>query len=165
VLKAQTHLGGTAALFATFPDATVVHCHREVLTVMPSSMRTGEEMMRLVENDFDLAAHGRYILDIYSDEMAKCLRQRDHLRPDARIVDVAYRDIVADPISVIAHIYQTHGLAMTTAAQKSMLSWADDNPQYRFGRVPYSLERYGLDPDEVLAAFGSYPERFEKWTS
>jgi hypothetical protein len=163
VLKAQTHLGGTAALFATFPNATLVHCHRDVPTAMASSMRTAEEMMRLVENDFDLADHGRYVLDIYSDEMRKCMDQRDALGDGARILDVAYRDIVADPIGVITRIYSAHGLSMTAAAEASMHSWETENPQYRFGKVPYSLERYGLTTGDVLEAFGSYPSRFEEW--
>src|SRR5262249_54494609 len=87
VLKAQSHLGGTSALFSTFPNATLVHCHRDVLAVMPSSMRTAEAMMSLVENEFDLAAHGQYILNVYRDEMAKYLAQRDGLGADVRIVD------------------------------------------------------------------------------
>jgi Sulfotransferase family len=163
VMKAQTHLGGTTALFATFPNATLVHCHRDVPTAMASSMRTAEAMMRLVENEFDLADHGRYILEIYADEMAKCLAQRDRLGPGARIVDVAYTDIVTDPIAVIARVYDVHGLVLTEAAEQAMRSWSGENPQYRFGKVPYSLERYGMDARQVLDAFGDYPMRFAQW--
>jgi hypothetical protein len=46
-----------------------------------------------------------------------------------------------------------------------MQRWEAENPQYRFGKVPYSLDRYGVADTQVIEAFAPYIERFGAWLS
>ena len=163
VLKAQTHLGGIQALLDVFPRATIVHCHREVTTVMASAMRTAESFRGFLAEDIDLVDLGSDIMRIYSDEITRYLAQRDEIGDRFPVVDVAYTDIVNDPIAPIREVYGLRGLDLTAEAESAMLQRADENPQYRFGRLTYSLDRYGMTKELVEDAFARYIERFSPW--
>lgn len=163
VLKAQTHLGGLEALIDTFPSATLVHCHRDVVELATSVLRTAEEFRRLLADEIDLAEHGADVLQIYADEVARYVGQRDRLGPRARIVDVHYGDILHNPIGVIRDVNRVHGRALTPEAERRMVAWEQENPQHRFGKVPYSLERYDVTKDRIEELFAPYLARFGPW--
>lgn len=163
VLKATTHLGGLQALLDTFPGATIAHCHRDVCTSIASTIRAAEGFRGLMSNELDLVELGADYLRIYADEMTRYLPQRERLGSQARIIDVRYDDIVNAPIAVISAIYAIHGRSLTPEGERAMLHWQGENPQYRFGKISYSLERYGLAKADVEQAFADYRQRFAKW--
>lgn len=167
VLKATTHLGGLQALIDTFPDATLVHCHRDVGTSMASTIRAAEGFRGLMANALDPVALGADYLRIYANEMSAYLPQREALHEQlgspSRFIDVRYGDIVHDPITVIRKLYAARGWTLMPAGEAAMLAWQDENPQYRYGKISYSLERYGLTTAEVEQAFADYRIRFAQW--
>ncbi|MDB5970038.1 MAG: hypothetical protein JWQ90_2488 [Hydrocarboniphaga sp.] len=163
VLKATTHLGDLQALIDTFPGVTLVHCHRDVSTSMASTIRAAEGFRGLMANDLDLVALGADYLRIYADEMSRYLPQRKRLESSSGIIDVRYDDIVHDPIAVIRGIYAVRERVLTPDGEAAMLGWQDENPQYRYGKISYSLERYGLTKTAVEQAFAGYRQRFAEW--
>lgn len=160
LLKAPTHLGGLEALVNNFPSATIAHCHRDVSTTIASVVRLTEGYRNLMANDLDAAELGTDLLRVFSNEMASYLKQRERLGSRLRIVDVRYDDIVADPMFVIRSIYKAHGMIVTPEGERAMLGWAEENPQYRYGKIPYSLEDYNLSKAKVEQAFAGYRQRF-----
>ncbi len=160
ILKAQTHLGGLEALVENFPDVTLVHCHRDLPTALTSTMRTGEGFRGLLADDIDLVELGRDLQAVYKAEVDAYLEQRARLEHRITIVDVAYRDILEDPMKPIAQIYAAHGRTLTPEAVAGMAAWSEDNPQYRFGKLSYSPESYGFTAETIAAPFTAYAERF-----
>jgi hypothetical protein len=61
---------------------------------------------------------------------------------------------------VIAELYDMRGMDLSTDAKQAMADWERDNPQDRFGKHEYTLERYGLTRDRVHDAFSGYLEHF-----
>jgi hypothetical protein len=91
------------------------------------------------------------------------LQQRERLGKRLRVVDVRYDDIVSDPMALIRTIYDAHARVFTPEGERAMLGWQDENPQYRFGKISYSLERYGLTKAQVYDTFDGYRQRFAAW--
>lgn len=159
LLKAPIHLGALDTLLATFPNATVVHCHRDLREVMASAARLFElvhlayraphiELDQLGRNAL-LSAHG----------WEANIAQRELVDP-ARILDVDYETICRDVEAVVTSIYASRGELVDEARLAAMTGWEKTNPQYLHGKQSYSLERYGLTPRHLDEAFSVYLERF-----
>jgi hypothetical protein len=160
VLKSPTHIGNLTAIFEAFPRATLVHCHRDPVVVVPSFARLFELFWGLFGNQVDPKRIGAVLLELWSAEMARNLEQRAELGPDARIVDVRFDDIVADPIRVIRGITDAHGHQLSDDADERMLAWDKANPADLYGKHEYSLQACGMTAEQITEAFGPYITRF-----
>lgn len=155
VLKSPLHTGNLMTLLDTFPGATVVHCHRDPVTVVPSFCGLVEIIRAVRGHTVDRAELGEFLLQQLSEQWEQNLSQRP-LVPAAHIVDVQYDEIVTDPIGVIGHVLDAHGATLTDDDAKAIEAWADANPPGKHGRHEYSLEMYGLDEAQVRDAFAAY---------
>lgn len=163
LLKAATHLGGFDELVRIYPKATFVHCHRDIASFLASCLRVGEVYRGLVTNTLDLNELGVDYVRLYSREMSSYLEQRKKLAPHLRIIDVNYKDIVADPMAVIRTIRAAHKLPVTPEGERAMLGWGENNPQYRHGKLTSSLEHFGLTREKAEAAFAAYRQQYAAW--
>jgi len=162
VMKTPCHLGNLPALLEVFPDATIVHCHRDPRTTVASILHGTELARRMftANDSFDLEEHGLGFLNFFANETRKNLAQRDELGGRAKVIDVRYTDIHEDCLGVIQDVYRVHGLQCPPDVQQLMEQWAIDSPQYRFGTYSYSLDRYGVTNEAVDKAFADYLDRF-----
>ena len=159
ILKSPTHTGRIDVLQATFPKATIVHCHRDPEVVIASLCYLTELLQGTQTGALDLMEVGDTVLNVWSQQMHSNLVQRQQLG-EASIVDVRYEDIRCHPFDVIRAVHRAHGYTPTVAAEAHMAQWDQENPQHRFGLYEYSLARYGLTPQRVQEAFADYIERF-----
>ena len=79
---------------------------------------------------------------------------------ERRFVDVAYRDVVGQPLAVAERIYEHFGLELTPRAHAAMDAHVAAHPQNKHGVHAYSLEQFGLTANDVSARLGRYMERF-----
>jgi hypothetical protein len=160
ILKSIFHLGNFDLLAETFPDATVVHTHRDPSTVLASFLRMWELLWALSSDEVDLSRLGRLMLNFWSGQTAKGIAQRDRLGSSAAFVDVSYEAVCDDPMTVIRDIYKVRGQKLSATAEREITGWAATNPQHLHGTHKYSLERYGLTRSDVDTAFAPYLERY-----
>jgi hypothetical protein len=160
ILKTPIHVGNLAVLCKTFPDVTVVTCHRDVVETMASFCRLIETVRKLCSDEVDPVALGQELMALWSGEIEKYLLQRDALNGSAEILDVNYREIVKNGTGVAQDIYERRGQVASPEAIQAFVRWEKENPQHRHGRNEYTLETYGLTPAAVQEAFGSYAARF-----
>lgn len=161
VLKSPAHLGNLETVLEIFPQATVVHCHRDPRVAIPSTLRLCElTRQAFTLTDFDVQRHGQWIAAYFAEETRRCLVQRDALGRGVRILDVPYEDIRQHGLDVVGDVYGMHGRAFTSEAKAAMASWSERHPQHRLGSYSYSLERYGLTEADVEHAFTEYFDRF-----
>jgi hypothetical protein len=158
VLKCPYHLGELETLARTFPDAVLIHCHREPTSSIPSSARLLEVLRRTYSDDVDAAAVGREALRFAADQMDRHLAQRAALT-DLQIIDVPYHRVKSDTGRLVAEIYEAAGIELTASASARMATWSAANPP-RAGGHAYSLERFGLTEAEVRDAFAGYLSEF-----
>lgn len=158
VLKNPFHLGQLVTLFETFPDATVVHCHRDPVVTIPSFARLLEAAWSMMSDDVDPLEIGNQAVRLWAGQLEENRVQRDRLQGVARMVDVHYDDIRQDALAVIQEVYQQRGLTLSAEAKDRMRVWEKENPQHRFGRHSYSAERYGLTSEGLREIFAPYYE-------
>jgi hypothetical protein len=159
VLKSPAHLGSLEALLKVYPDAALVQTHRDpgkVIGSLASLVAVGHGTLA---EPPDPRAVGRRVLGQTTRTLERAQRSRAVLGDD-RVLDVAYADLVAHPITTVRRILQHFGYPVTGAGEDRMRGWLAANPQGKHGRHQYSLERFGLTAEEVDRATASYRERF-----
>jgi hypothetical protein len=86
------------------------------------------------------------------------MKARQRLDP-GRFLDVAYADLVADPVAVATRIADRFGYRWSGAGLDAARAYVRDNPGGKHGRHRYSLEQFGLDRATVQRRFASYGSR------
>jgi Sulfotransferase family len=160
LLKAPEHLGHLALLFETFPEATVVHTHRDPVVAIASIAVLSAASRRMYTDQDDPHEAGQFTLDYWSNHLRAYVEQRRELEDKHPFVDVPYREIVGDTMGAIERVFEAAGVVITDAGREAMLTWESDNPQNKFGKHQYALDQVGLTKDQVRAAFPEYLERF-----
>lgn len=160
VLKAPHHLGYLPLLFEHFPDATVVHCHRDPTTAVSSFCALLHASRRSTSANADPADVGRYALRSYGRRMQSYQRDRTALETRHRFVDLSYRDIVGDAPAAIARCYAAAGLPLPDSSLHAMRQWEARNSQHKHGQHRYALADFGLSDDDVVRVFGEYRVRY-----
>ena len=159
-LKQPSHALWLETLLKVYPDARLVWTHRDPLAATGSfcsllSLSHQAFMGRvdakwLGENcSYQAVEHANRIMDL-----------RDKFGED-RVIDVHYADLMRQPIEEMRKLYKALGDDYTPAAESSMTTWLDDNPQDKFGRHEYKLAQFGLTPEQVRNIFERYLSRYE----
>jgi hypothetical protein len=158
VLKCPLHAYALNTLLELFPDACVVQTHRRLAEVIPSLCS-----LRLIGHGaYAEPADPRRVAAESIEHVLRLLRPALRARQahPGRVYDVAYRDLVRDPLEAVRGIYSHFGLPLSAAAEGAVRVWLANNPQGKHGRHRYSLEQFGLDPDGIDGLFPNYPECF-----
>ncbi|MEO6808094.1 MAG: sulfotransferase [Isosphaeraceae bacterium] len=155
VLKAPAHMFGIDALLEVFPDACIVMTHRDPLQVIPSTCSLGAGFRGIVSDRVDLRRLGAEMAESLSEGTERALAARAAADP-ARFFDVAYPDLVADPVRAARAACEHFGYPCGDEYEARMRRWMAENPQHKHGVHRYSLDEFGLDPDEVRARFSVY---------
>lgn len=161
ILKSPGHLGPLDALFEVYPDAMLIQTHRDPLRVVPS-VASLEYTMRLVSSDdVDPVRVGRQMIRTWSTLLEQGMAARAR-RPEreSRILDLEMREIVSAPMATVEKIYRHFDLELSDEARRRMQAYLAAHPKDEFGTHRYGLEDFGLDAEEVDAAFKGYRERF-----
>ncbi|HUR51423.1 MAG TPA: sulfotransferase [Mycobacteriales bacterium] len=159
ILKTPCHLMWLDALLEVFPDALLVHTHRNPATVLASVSSLMSTIRSAVSDHVDPVAIGREQLDAWTWGMQRVMEVRDRLPAD-RVVDVQFEDTVAHPVETVEKVYAHLGLDYTPAVADGVRSYLATNPRDKHGTHTYTLEEFGLERDEVEAAFADYNKRF-----
>lgn len=159
VMKSPCHTGVLDTLLQVFPDAVVVHCHRDAEVILPSMCGLTEEMRRVHSNHIDRAVIGPEMLDYFGTNMDRYLAIRDALPAD-RILDVHYQEIVDDVASVIRRIYARAGREVDAETLTNARQFEEQRPQHYLGSYRYAAPDYGLTPAMINARFADYRRRF-----
>lgn len=160
VLKAPEHLFHFDLLLETYPDAMVVHTHRDPVRVMPSmaSLITKFRSRSIQRVDrADVAAHW---VEMFEHGLSLVLAIRDRLGDGPNFYDVHYLDLLHDPFATVRRVYEHFGLLLRPEAEARMRGWLAANPQDKHGLHHYTLDEYGLDADEIEQRFEGYCARF-----
>lgn len=161
VLKDPCHIWQLGTLLDTFPDARVIHLHRDIAEVLPSfcslcrALQEGGATARSPE------AIGAYASDMLETAMDRMIATRAGLsaRDEARILDLDYRELVGAPLDAMAKIYGHIERPLSAEASQAMAAWLEGSRALT-GRHRYSLDMFGLDASATRSRFAAYSERF-----
>jgi hypothetical protein len=160
VLKAPGHLFSLGALLRRYPNARIVHTHRDPLRVM-ASMASHATVLRRAFSD---SADPRKIAADWTDRWARALDDflavRERANP-AQFLDVAYESIERAPLETIERVYDFLGWPLADTGRAAIQRFLAANPKDKHGAHRYSLEEYGLDPAALTRRFAAYCKRFD----
>lgn len=161
VLKAPSHLGQLRALFAVYPEANVVHIHRDPAKCLPSALSLMGTLKWMRCEEVDLAPAVAGLPRGYAAMFKYEIEQRAAgALPDERFVDLRYHDLMRDPIGTIAALYDRLGLALREPARRAMLEHLAARPQGAHGPHRYALADFGLEAGPLREAFRFYTEHY-----
>ena len=160
-LKSPQHLFDLPALLEAYPDAMLVWTHRDPALTFSSLSSFIAGFLAAFGGDKDKAAIGRDVVDTWIAGMTRGLAARADPAIEARIIDLAHKDVVANPKAAIQRIYDKFGLAFSEAHKARIDQFLADNPAAkRMGKHKHSPEEYGIDVDEVRVRMKDYYDRF-----
>ena len=160
-LKSPQHLFDLPALLEAYPGAMLVWTHRDPALTFSSLSSFVAGFLAAFGGDKDKHAIGRDVVETWIVGMNRGLAARQDPAIEARIIDLAHKDIVTDPKGAVQRIYDRFGLSFSTEHQRRIERFLAENPAaQRMGKHKHSPEEYGIDVAEVRARMKTYLDRF-----
>jgi hypothetical protein len=159
-LKSPVHLHSFEALLGEYPDARIIMTHRDPAKVIPSACSMWRTAMALYSSDVDTLELGETMPEFWAGSLRKLVEHRERNGDDS-FYDIAYRDMLEDPIGTVRGMYEAFGEAFTDDADRAMRAWIGGNPKGKHGAHVYTPEAFGLDAGGVRELFTFYIERFD----
>lgn len=159
IMKSPVHIGALPTLLETFPDAVLVHCHRDLQKVIPSFASLIEEGRKIGSDAVDPVEVGRDMCEYWASSLDRYLVDRAKLPAD-RILDVSFEDICEDLVGVIRRIYDRAGRALTPEAIQAFKDYEARRPEHHFGHYEYSAAHYGYTAEMIDQRFANYRKAF-----
>ncbi|MGD8608542.1 MAG: sulfotransferase [Myxococcales bacterium] len=161
VLKSPAHLHLLDTLLDVFPDARIIHTHRDPMEVCASVASLTATLRGAASDDIDLESIGRQQVRWWAKLIGKSVAQRKRLaHKERQFFDVTMNEIVDDPIGVVRRIYRHFGYPLSEELEAKMISFMEKNPRGKHGVHLYSASDFGIDPDRDRSLFGEYIEHF-----
>lgn len=161
ILKSPIHIGELPVLLETFPDATLVHTHRDPRQVIPSFASLMEAAWKVHSDEVDPRELGNDFNLFWAAQLERNLQARQQF--DAgRVLDVYYDDIREHAEKVVADIYAHAGRTLSAEAAHAIKDYERRRPEHHFGAYRYAMEDYGLSVARIEAAFDAYLRRFPR---
>lgn len=159
VLKAPGHLFSLPALLKRYPDARIIHTHRDPLKVMASMASHATVLRRAFSASADPVRIARDWADRWAAALDRFLAARERA-PAAQFLDVGFEAIESDPLGTVERVYDFLGWPLTAAGRAAIEGFLAANPKNKHGVHSYTLEQFGLNRAAEIARFRNYCERF-----
>jgi hypothetical protein len=159
-LKSPTHIRFMGMLFHTFPDARVYVNHRDPVQVLKSHCTMIGAFFRLNSRlSYEPKAVGKFLMAMHKEQMDAYTEWRME-NPQARILDVEYTELVADPVATAERIYAYFGVNLSAVAKKRMDAFLKVNRHGQGARIRAELTDFGLTEQLIEQTFASYMTRY-----
>jgi hypothetical protein len=160
VLKWPYHLWHLETLLKTFPDATVIHLHRDPCQTIPSVCSLAAAARAPFCESIDDAALGEFWLDYCETGLKRGFRARQ--KADAnQFIDIRYPDLKKDPLSVIGQVQNIISLDGFEAWTRSIEINLKADREKRLQPHHYTPAQFGLETDQIRERFSSYIEDYD----
>lgn len=160
VLKTPHHMEFLKELLTVFPDATIVHTHRDPQATMGSFCSMVAHGRGVFSDDVDAREVGRHWLRKVRRMIDRSVAVRDSGHAGS-FVDVSYYDVLRDPIAEVRRIYTHAGIELVPEAEAAMRTIVERDTQHRYGRHVYRTRDFGLSPAMIEETFADYRKRFD----
>jgi hypothetical protein len=160
VLKAPSHLLALDGLLQVYPDAGIILTHRDPLKVLPSCASFTEVLRRAFSDCVDKVSLAQEVRQRWEEGAGLAVKYRQMPGLQKQFFDVRYSDLIRNPMSMVQRLYEHFDLELTSAAEGAMQQFLQANPKNKGGVHRYSLEEFGLNPEEERRRFQFYLDFF-----
>lgn len=159
LLKNPGHVLGIEPLLKVFPDARIVHTHRNPLVAVPSTCSLVDTFRTFYLSDQTYPRElGRMNLELWSIGLERTMRAHD--RQPESFYDVQFEALNTDPLGVVRGIYQWAGLTLRSEVEQKMKNWLDTHSEGKGGVHSYTAEQFGLNEQMLRDRYREYMARY-----
>jgi hypothetical protein len=160
LLKSPHHLEHLDVIAEVFPGARVIWTHRDPSKALASFCSMMSHAYGVFSDHVEPRVVGERWLRKTSYMVKKAMEARKSW-DGPPIIDVFYRDLMADPVGEIERVVHELGRTFSPAVEAAVRRWLERNPQHKHGRHRYRLEHFGLERTEVDERFAEYRARLD----
>lgn len=157
-LKAPGHTAALGPIDRIVPEAMLIHTVRHPISWVVSSNSLVYQGHRITARRIDLPRMVE--TNLVSMEQSWAQHRAERSAAGARIIDVHYDDLMADPVRAVRSIYDFHGVDWPEDHDQTLRRHLDDNPQHRHGAHRYSSADFGLTDEAIVERFADYIDFF-----
>ena len=158
--KSSFHLEHLGSLLATFPDAKIIHVHRDPVQAVASLSSVVTRLRRVLSDAVEPHELGRQALDWSHYRLERGLADRGRYDPDI-FQDLRYEDLIADPLKQIQRVSDFIDEPLAQPSERAIQAFLRSHSQHTVRRHAYSLDDFRLRKEEVAERFSAYRERFD----
>ncbi|WP_028079157.1 sulfotransferase family protein [Solimonas soli] len=162
LLKAPPHLWHLPDLLEVFPDARVVHTHRDPVRCNASNASLlGTLRWMRSDKPFDMSSFDKVLtpeataagLDMVIDQI------ESGVVPRSSVFDVLYADLIDRPLDALKALYTRMGLTLAPEAEQRMQAYIAAKPQGKFGAHRYQTAE-GEEERRARACYARYQRHY-----
>ncbi len=160
-MKSPGHLSTLTYLFGEYPDARVIHTHRDPAKFVASLVSLLSVLRFMRSDETDAAELGPMMLATYQMFLEQVIGQRESDEiPNDQIVDSHFLDLMADPVAQLRGIYEQLELQWPAGHDRAVRDYLERKPKGKHGEHKYTFEEVGLDEAEVRSTFTRYRDHY-----
>lgn len=157
LLKSPFHIASLPALFAEYPDARVVHTHRDPRKFLASLVSILSAVKYMRSDAVDVAALAAAMEPTYRMFLEGAMHSIDSGEvPAERVVHSHFCDLMEDPVASLRTTYEGLGLEWPSGHDRTITEYLANKPKGKHGSHAYSLADVGLDEGSVRETFKDY---------
>lgn len=160
VLKYPSHLAWLKDLFEVYPDACVIHTHRDPVATVPSFASLLSGVASIFSDKWSPEKIGPFLARQWSQRMDNYLNLREQLNRENQFFDIQFADVLEDPVGILERAFEKFDLELSDKARIAMSDWHGKNPRGRHGEHQYTPEQFGLNKRVLAQSFERYRRRF-----
>ncbi len=162
LLKNPSHILHLDQLFRIFPDAQVIHTHRDPAKAIPSLCAIMMGAHNIMEsNRREQRAHNMGMREVAKWERGMRDAMQVRAAHEAQVMDVIHGDFHQNPMGVVRQIYTFAGLELPPAVEQAMAGRIATKPELAHGVHRYAAADFGLAEEQIREMFASYMDNFD----
>ena len=87
---------------------------------------------------------------------------RKNLKREHQIIDLKFDNFIQHPMEVLTVLYDQFQWELSEEAKKKFETFLKENPKGKYGNHEYTLETFGLTPQEIETKFDTYLKFLKK---
>ena len=162
LLKSPAHQWCLSAVFAEYPNATIVQTHRDPLKVLASTASLTAHLQLLAREHTSIPAQATEWVDYLVEGNNRSVTAReDGTVPAGRAIDMQFSSLMRDPWGSISRVYEQMGMTLDSDAEHAMRVFYVDNPADKYGVHSYTFSATGLEVGDVRRRTQRYENYFK----
>jgi hypothetical protein len=159
-VKYPNHVLAMDSILEVHPTARFVMTHRDPVQTLASIAKLTLMLRGTHYEAVNPERIGRQMLHFIQRHIERIMAFCQSPQGEA-VTHVDYYRVVDNPAAVMSELHAALGIDSPEQVRTAVAQWRRDNPKGARGSNPYTLERFGLEPDAVAEQFEDYMRYFD----